>query len=169
MRDKGENCSPTSFAQDPAVDTVTAFTGGGGGNNSGRFFAQLKPPRSAQDQRRRSHRTHSPKARSHSRRFAVSCRPCRTSTSAAASAGAQYQYTLQADNLTDLVDWAPRLMERMAKIPDAARRQHRSAAQRPTGLSRHRSRHCRPPRRLRLRNRQHPQRRLRPAPGLQHL
>src|ERR1700737_4218012 len=29
--------------QDPAVDTITAFTGGGGGNNTGRFFAQLKP------------------------------------------------------------------------------------------------------------------------------
>ena len=37
-------------------------------------------------------------------------------------AGAQYQYTLQADNLNDLVGWAPRLMERMKTIPYAANR-----------------------------------------------
>jgi multidrug efflux pump len=32
--------------------------------------------------------------------------------------GAQYQYTLQADQLNDLVDWAPRLMQRMQQIPE---------------------------------------------------
>jgi multidrug efflux pump len=32
--------------------------------------------------------------------------------------GAQYQYTLQADNLTDLYHWAPIIMERMTQIPE---------------------------------------------------
>src|SRR5260221_7145216 len=31
---------------DPAVDTVTAFTGGGNGTSTSRMFAQLKPLRS---------------------------------------------------------------------------------------------------------------------------
>src|SRR5207237_9340407 len=42
MRDKVQKFQEV-VRQDPAVDTLTAFTGGGGGNNSGRFFAQLKP------------------------------------------------------------------------------------------------------------------------------
>jgi len=32
--------------------------------------------------------------------------------------GAQYQYTLQADNLDDLYHWAPIMMERMQQIPE---------------------------------------------------
>jgi len=32
--------------------------------------------------------------------------------------GAQYQYTLQADNLTDLTHWAPILQQRMSRIPE---------------------------------------------------
>jgi multidrug efflux pump len=33
-------------------------------------------------------------------------------------AGAQYQYTLQADNLSDLTHWAPIIMQRMQRIPE---------------------------------------------------
>src|SRR5437660_6763679 len=32
--------------------------------------------------------------------------------------GAQYQYTLQADNLSDLTHWAPIIMQRLQKIPE---------------------------------------------------
>jgi multidrug efflux pump len=32
--------------------------------------------------------------------------------------GAQYQYTLQADNLADLTHWAPILQQRLAKVPE---------------------------------------------------
>src|SRR5262249_61631693 len=32
--------------------------------------------------------------------------------------GAQYQYTLQADNLDDLRHWAPIIQERLTKIPE---------------------------------------------------
>jgi multidrug efflux pump len=32
--------------------------------------------------------------------------------------GAQYQYTLQADNLSDLTHWAPIVQQRLAKIPE---------------------------------------------------
>src|SRR4029077_11424149 len=32
--------------------------------------------------------------------------------------GAQYQYTLQADNLTDLTHWAPVIQQRIAKIAE---------------------------------------------------
>src|SRR5260370_11972046 len=32
--------------------------------------------------------------------------------------GAQYQYTLQADNLEDLYHWAPLIMARMRQVPE---------------------------------------------------
>ena len=102
--------------EDPAVDTVTAFTGGGGGNNSGRFFAQLKPLSarkiSADEviERIRPKLEKIPGA-------SLYLQAVQDINVGGRFAGAQYQYTLQADNLTDLVGWAPRLMERMKQIP----------------------------------------------------
>ena len=102
--------------EDPAVDTVTAFTGGGGGNNSGRFFAQLKPLSerkiSADEviERIRPKLEKIPGA-------SLYLQAVQDINVGGRFSGAQYQYTLQADNLTDLVGWAPQLMERMKQIP----------------------------------------------------
>ncbi len=103
--------------QDAAVDTLTAFTGGGGGNNSGRFFAQLKPLRerkiSADEviERLRPKLEAIPGA-------SLFLQAVQDINVGARFAGAQFQYTLQADRLSDLIEWAPRLQDRMAKIPE---------------------------------------------------
>jgi multidrug efflux pump len=103
--------------QDPAIDTVIAFTGGGSGNNSGRFFAQLKPL----DQRKISADMVIERLRPKLDAIpgaSLFLQAIQDINVGARFAGAQYQYTLQADRLSDLVEWAPRLMERMAKIPE---------------------------------------------------
>jgi multidrug efflux pump len=103
--------------QDPAIDTLTAFTGGGGGNNSGRFFAQLKPlgeRKISADmviERLRPKLDAIPGA-------SLFLQAVQDINVGGRFAGAQYQYTLQADRIGDLVEWAPRLMERMSKIPE---------------------------------------------------
>ena len=103
--------------QDPAIDTLTAFTGGGGGNNSGRFFAQLKPLGERKISADRVIERLRPKldAIPGASLFLQAVQDINVG---GRFAGAQYQYTLQADRIGDLVEWAPRLMERMSKIPD---------------------------------------------------
>jgi hydrophobe/amphiphile efflux-1 (HAE1) family protein len=103
--------------QDPAIDTITAFTGGGGGNNTGRFFAQLKPLRERKIsadmviERLRPKLEQIPGA-------SLFLQAVQDINVGGRFAGAQYQYTLQADRLDDLIEWAPRLQSRMAQIPE---------------------------------------------------
>src|SRR6185437_129322 len=103
--------------QDPAVDTVSAFTGGGNGTNTARLFMQLKPKserKISADQviaRLRGKLAKIPGA-------SLYLQAVQDVNVGGRFSGAQYQYTLQADNLTDLVGWAPRLMERMKQIPE---------------------------------------------------
>jgi multidrug efflux pump len=104
-------------AQDPAVDTVTAFTGGGSGGSTARMFAQLKPleeRKLSADQviaRIRSKTAGIPGA-------ALYLQAVQDLTVGGRGSAAQYQYTLQADNLADLTHWAPILQQRLAKIPE---------------------------------------------------
>ena len=91
-----------------------AFTGGGGGTHehgphvylaeaadvaqnvsADQVIARLRP------QTRRDRRGN-----------AVICRPCRICGSAAGRSNAQYQYTLQGDDLRTLNDWAPQVLRR---------------------------------------------------------
>ncbi len=116
MREKVKSFTEV-VRQDPAIDTLTAFTGGGGGNNSGRFFAQLKPlgeRKISADMvidRLRPKLEAIPGA-------SLFLQAVQDINVGGRFAGAQYQYTLQADRISDLVEWAPRLMERMSKIPE---------------------------------------------------
>ena len=102
---------------DPAIDTVTAFTGGGNGTSTARMFAQLKPlneRKIASDQviaRLRGKTSHIPGA-------ALFMQSVQDVNVGGRFGGAQYQYTLQADNLDDLYKWAPIIMTRMRKIPE---------------------------------------------------
>jgi multidrug efflux pump len=105
--------------QDPAVDTVSASTGGGygGSTNSGRMFIQLKPKsviKITSDQviaRIRARAAHVPGATL----FLQSVQDVRTGGRQSSS---QYQYTMQADQLSDLNIWAPRMLERISHIPE---------------------------------------------------
>jgi multidrug efflux pump len=100
---------------DPGIDNAMAFTGGGGATNSGFIFLGLKPF----DKR---HATSS--------QIVDRLRPKLLSVSGASTfvqaaqdlriggrgSSAQYQYTIQSDNLQDLVQWGPVLLQQMRKL-----------------------------------------------------
>src|SRR5580692_8244381 len=102
--------------KDPAVDTVTAFTGGGSGGSTARVFSQLKPlneRKLSADQviaRIRTKTAGIPGA-------ALYLQAVQDLSVGGRGSAAQYQYTLQADNLDDLTHWAPILQKRLATIP----------------------------------------------------
>jgi multidrug efflux pump len=104
-------------AKDPAVDTVISFTGGGSGGSTARMFAQLKPlneRKLSADQviaRIRSKTSGIPGA-------ALYLQAVQDLSVGGRYGAAQYQFTLQADNLNDLTHWAPILQKRLAAIPE---------------------------------------------------
>jgi multidrug efflux pump len=103
--------------QDPAVDSVSSFTGGGGGGSTARMYGQLKPlseRKISVDQviaRIRSKAAKIPGA-------ALYLQAVQDLSVGGRFGGAQYQYTLQADNLSDLTHWAPILQRRLSTIPE---------------------------------------------------
>ena len=106
--------------KDPAIDTAISFTGGGGrgGTNSANMFIQLKPlgegrKESAFDvvNRLRPKLSHIPGAQL----FMV---PVQDVNIGGRGSNSQFQYTLQGDNLQDLLQWAPRLYEKMRTLPE---------------------------------------------------
>ncbi len=103
--------------QDPAIDTLTAFAGGGNGGSSARMFAQLKPLKERKisaDQVIARLREKTSKVPG----VVLYLQAVQDLTVGGRLGGAQYQYTLQADNLEDLNHWAPLLLRRMQKIPE---------------------------------------------------
>jgi len=103
--------------KDPAVDTVGSFTGGGSGGSTARMFAQLKPL----NERKLSADQVIARIRRASSRVpgaALYLQSVQDLTVGGRFGGAQYQYTLQADNLSDLTHWAPIIQERIRKIPE---------------------------------------------------
>jgi multidrug efflux pump len=102
--------------KDPAVETVTAFTGGGNGTSTSRLFAQLKPleeRKISSDQviaRLRGKTSKIPGA-------SLFMQSVQDLSIGGRFGGAQYQYTLQAENLEDLNHWAPILMNRLKTLP----------------------------------------------------
>ncbi len=104
--------------KDPAVDSLTCFAGGGGGGGStARMFGQLKPLSERKisiDEVIARIR----KATSKVPGAALYLQATQDLSVGGRGSAAQYQYTLQADNLTDLTHWAPLLQQRLAKIPE---------------------------------------------------
>src|SRR5467141_811569 len=104
-------------SQDPAVDSVISFTGGGSGGSTARLFSQLKPlseRKLSADQviaRIRSKTAGIPGA-------ALYLQSVQDLSVGGRGSAAQYQYTLQADNLNDLTHWAPIVQQRLAKISE---------------------------------------------------
>jgi len=81
-------------------------------------FAQLKPLSEREAQRGPGDRPHS---QGELRTFpgaALYLQAVQDLTVGGRFGGAQYQYTLQADNLSDLSHWAPIIQQRIAKIPE---------------------------------------------------
>ncbi|MCL2346246.1 MAG: multidrug efflux RND transporter permease subunit [Desulfobulbus sp.] len=101
--------------RDPAVDIVSAYTGGGQ-RNSGFMFVGLKPRserKESADQvinRLRGKTAVIPGAQL----FLQSVQDIRVG---GRSANAQYQYTLQADNLSELRAWEPKIRVALSQLP----------------------------------------------------
>ena len=101
---------------DPAVDSVVAFTGGGQ-RNSGSMFLGLKPlseRKLSADQvigRLRQKLAHEPGASL----FLVPVQDIRIG---GRQANAQYQYTLQADDLDELRAWEPKIRQALSTLPE---------------------------------------------------
>jgi len=105
--------------KDPAIATVQAFSGGGGGTttNTGRCFITLKPlneRRVTADQiisRLRPKLGVVPGV-------TLYMQASQDVRVGGRQSAAQYQYTLQSDNLTELTHWAPALLLLMKKMPE---------------------------------------------------
>jgi multidrug efflux pump len=103
--------------KDPAVDTLTAFTGGGSGGSTARMFGQLKPL----NKRKISIDEVIARIRKATARVPGAVLYLQADQDlkvGGRGSAAQYQYTLQADNLSDLTYWAPRLRDRLSTVPE---------------------------------------------------
>ncbi len=103
---------------DPAVANVVAFTGSGGGTttNTGRMFISLKPLAerkvSAEEIIRRLRR---PLATVEG--ASVFLQATQDLRVGGRGGNAQYQYSIQSENLDDLVKWGPELLQALRKVP----------------------------------------------------
>jgi multidrug efflux pump len=96
--------------KDPGIDSVTAFTGG---NNSARMFVALKLKRKdTADQiiaRLRPKLSHEPGANL----FLQAVQDLRVG---GRQGNAQYQYTLQGDDTKELLEWAPKVQQKLRTL-----------------------------------------------------
>lgn len=102
---------------DPAVQNVMAFTGGGGATNGGFVYLGLKPL----DERKISAMQVISRLRPKLMSVAgasVFLQPGQDLRIGGRQSNAGYQYTIQSDNLNDLVKWGPTLLQQMKKLPD---------------------------------------------------
>jgi multidrug efflux pump len=102
--------------RDPDVESANGFLGGGT-VNAGRMFISLKDRskrKSSADEiiaRLRGKLAHVPGA-------ALVLQPVQDVRVGGRPSAAQYQYTLQGDNSDELLDWAPRVLQRLRRLPE---------------------------------------------------
>jgi multidrug efflux pump len=128
MKDKMEEFVKIVL-KDPAVDTVVGFAGGGSATNQGRFFVMLKPL----DQRGRCKTPHFWNPcyvtaddvinRLRGELEAVPGATLFLQTQQDLTIGgrfgaAQYQYTIQGEDLNELDNWGPLLLQEMRRLPE---------------------------------------------------
>jgi multidrug efflux pump len=104
---------------DPGVDTVQAFSGGGGGTttNSGRCFVALKPLDRRDASADQIINRLRPKLNSVPG-ISLYLQASQDLRVGGRSSAAQYQYTIQSDNLDELTHWSPILLTAMRKMPE---------------------------------------------------
>jgi len=106
----------TTVMKDPDIESANGFLGGGT-INSGRMFISLKPRdqrKATADQiiaRLRGKLAHVPGA-------TLVLQPVQDVRTGGRPSAAQYQYTLQGDNSNELLQWAPRVLERLRRLPE---------------------------------------------------
>ena len=129
MRDKMQSFVDIVM-KDPAVDTVVGFAGGNTAQNQGRFFVMLKPLEQRGQCRKQHFWQNCPNVSAddviNRLRGKLAVVPGATLILQSAQdltiggrwGNAQYQYTLQSANLDDLNNWAPRMLEKMRRLPE---------------------------------------------------
>jgi multidrug efflux pump len=108
----------TLVHEDPAVANVVGITGGtfGGATNTARMFVQLKPLEERKVSagqviaRLRRQAANIPSAR-------LFMQVQQDLRMGGRTTGAQYQFTLQGDNIRELNDWAPRVLSKIRALP----------------------------------------------------
>ncbi len=108
----------STVLEDPAVDAVMGFNGGGFGRalNTGNMFLTLKPlaeRKISADQvigRLRAKLARIPAV-------TLYLQPVQDLRVGGRASNAQYQYTLQSDNVKDLLVWAPRMLQKLRTLP----------------------------------------------------
>lgn len=115
---------------DPAVDTMAGFTGGNTALNQGRFFVMLKPveqrgPCQKKHFWQSCHYASSDEVINRLRgKLAVVpgatliLQSSQELTIGGRFGNAQYQYTLQSADISELNSWAPRLLQKMRQLPE---------------------------------------------------
>jgi multidrug efflux pump len=101
---------------DPAVANVNAYTGGNGASNGGFIYIALKPL----NERKVGAQEIINRLRPKLNRLPVASaflQPVQDLRIGGRSSSALYQYTIQADNIADLVHWGPLLLANMKKLP----------------------------------------------------
>jgi multidrug efflux pump len=102
--------------KDPAVQNVMVFTGGGGATNSGNIFVALKPL----NERKIAAPDIINRIRPQLNRLPIASTFLQASQDlriGGRGSSAQYQYTLQSDNPSDLTIWGPRILAEMKRLP----------------------------------------------------
>jgi multidrug efflux pump len=105
---------------DPAVAHVMAFTGGRGSSNGGFIFVSLKPLGSGKGDRSVSVMQIIGRLRPKLNRLPIASAfmsPGQELRIGGRSSNSLYQYTVQAESLSDLAKWAPILQEHMRRLP----------------------------------------------------
>jgi multidrug efflux pump len=113
-----------TVGEDPAVENVTAFTGGGGGpmgggGNSASVYVGLKPlaERKESTDRVIARLRGRLQGLTGARLFLQSVQDIRAG---GRQSNAQFQYTLLADDLHELKDWTPRITRALREVPELA-------------------------------------------------
>src|SRR4051812_681819 len=116
--------------EDPAVDSMAGFTGGSTALNQGRFFMMLKPieQRGPCQKKHFWQPCHYPSADDVINRMrgklavvpgaTLILQSAQELTIGGRQGNAQYQYTLQSPDISELNAWAPRLLQKMRELPD---------------------------------------------------
>jgi multidrug efflux pump len=102
--------------KDPAVANVIAFSGGSGATNTGSVYIALKPL----NERKVSAPEIIDRLRPQLNRLPVASAFLQAAQDlriGGRSSNAMYQYTLQADNVQDLLAWGPRILKEMQHLP----------------------------------------------------
>jgi hydrophobe/amphiphile efflux-1 (HAE1) family protein len=113
--------------KDPAVDKVMAFAGGQGTSNTGRMFMTLKPPnqRDKVGSGRLKHPVTADEVINRLRGKLAQVPGATLFLTASQDlniggrfSNAQFQYTLQSEDLNDLNYWAPRILQKLRTLPE---------------------------------------------------